>query len=248
MSYRNIHSFHGLKKLFILAITIISTNVWAGGLDQFFRRTDAFLKKYVSNGEVAYSNIKQHATEIDQLYKEIGDINISSEHDNAKKAFYINVYNIIVIYAVVKQYPIQSPLDDAGFFDNVKHRVAGKNITLNELEKEWLLKTYQDARLHFVLVCAARSCPPLASFAYTADNVEQQLTERTVLTLNTKNWIKVYPSQKTVAVSKIFEWYLSDFASNPASLLAWINQYRKEKIPQSYAVSYYEYDWSLNGR
>ncbi|MEM6360586.1 MAG: DUF547 domain-containing protein, partial [Bacteroidota bacterium] len=48
-----------------------------------------------------------------------------------KNAFFVNAYNLIVIYQVAKFYPLKSPLDRSGFFDRVKHTVAGESITLN---------------------------------------------------------------------------------------------------------------------
>ena len=105
---------------------------------------------------------------------------------------------------------------------------------------------YKDARFHFALACAAKSCPPLASFAFLPTTLDKQLTERTTQALNNPNWIKVNDSQKKVELSKIFEWYKKDFTADSKSEIEWINQFRKEKIPTTYAVGFYEYDWRLN--
>ncbi|MGB3586410.1 MAG: DUF547 domain-containing protein, partial [Tunicatimonas sp.] len=166
--------------------------------------------------------------------------------DAEKKAFYINAYNIVTIYQIIQIYPVKSPMNINGFFDKNKHQVAGKSLTLNQLEKERLLKDHFDARAHFVLVCAAMSCPPLASFAYQADQLDQQLEERTRQALNSPEFIRVDKSKKKVHISKIFDWYKGDFTKNQASVLQYINQYRDEKIPESYKVGYYEYSWALN--
>ena len=50
---------------------------------------------------------------------------------------------------------------------------------------------YNDPRLHFVLVCGAISCPKIASFAYTPENLEAMLEERTKLALNNDEFIQV---------------------------------------------------------
>ena len=212
----------------------------------FFDRADAFLHKYVKNGTVTYADVKTNIDQIDGLYKDIGNMNISSFGREEQKAFYIDAYNLIVIYWVAKHYPLKSPLDNSGFFDKVKHKVAGENLTLNALEIKKLRAAYKDPRVHFVLDCGAKSCPPLASFAYTADKLEQQLDTRTTKSLNDSNWLKVNDKDKTVALSKIFRWYNEDFVVGGQSVIQWINQYRSQKIPESYTVTYYEYDWSLN--
>jgi hypothetical protein len=139
-------------------------------------------------------------------------------------------------------------MDLKGFFDKELHTVAGEKMTLNDLEMKKLLQPYKDARFHFALVCAARSCPLLPSFAFQPGKLDQQLTERATLALNNKEWIKVSANQKKVELSKIFEWYKADFTTEGKTSLEWINQFRKEKIPNNFVVGYYEYDWALNKR
>lgn len=230
--------------LFILATV---TENQAAGLESYFAAADGFFNKYVTNGRVAYKDIKSNFSEIESLYKTINSANLSSASDVEKKAFYINAYNLIVIYHVSKYYPLKSPLDQSGFFDKVKHTVAGEQLTLNALEIKKLILTYKDPRIHFVLACAAVSCPPLASFAYTPAKLEEQLQKRTELALNDADWLKVQSGKNKVLLSKIFDWYKKDFTMNgETSVIDFINKYRTSKIPANYQVGYYEYDWSLN--
>ena len=217
-------------------------------IKSFHASSDAFFKKYVINGSVAYSKVKQNQAEIEGLYRQIGEMSLRDLDENSKKAFYINSYNLIVIYWVTKYYPLKSPLDQSGFFDKIRHKVAGEDMTLNSLEIEKLVKAYKDARFHFALSCAAKSCPPLANFAYEPATLDQQLTDRTTDALNNPDWLKINKGQKKVELSKIFEWYKNDFMVGGKSEIEWINQFRKEKIPIGYSVEFYEYDWSLNER
>ncbi len=173
-------------------------------------------------------------------------MSLEGASDAERKAFYINAYNIITIHQIVDHYPVASPMDVKGFFDEEKHTVAGELLTLNELEKKKLLVPYQDPRIHFVLVCAAVSCPPLASFAYQADQLDEQLDEKTRQALNSGSFVRVSQGQKKVELSKIFEWYQGDFTRSHSSPVDYVNQYRDEKIPGDYQVSYYEYNWKLN--
>ncbi len=235
-------------KILFFTFCLAVSSGQATDISSFITLADGFFKKYVSNGQVAYSKIKQKSTEIEGLYKQIGDIHLNGLDDNAKKAFYINSYNLIAIYVITKHYPLKSPMDVKGFFDKELHTVAGEKMTLNDLEKKKLLQPYKDARFHFALVCAARSCPLLPSFAFQPDKLDQQLTERATLALNNKEWVRVYPEQKKVGLSKIFDWYKADFTSDGRTALEWINSFRKEKIPNNFVVGYYEYDWALNKR
>ena len=236
-------------KTLLVTLLFLATSLMSFGGDQlsaFTSSSDYFLKKYVSNGSVAYTKIKQNIGEVEALYALIGKMNLSGVDVAMQKSFYINAYNIIVIYWVAKHYPLKSPLDNSGFFDKVKHKVAGEEITLNSLEIKRLLFPYKDARLHFALACAAKSCPPLASFAYTPVTLDKQLTERATAALNNPGWLKINNAEKKVELSKIFEWYKKDFTADGKTELEWINQYRKEKIPATYTVGFYEYNWALN--
>jgi Protein of unknown function, DUF547 len=238
------------NRVILLSLSFVFFTLYgkASGLETYFARADAFLSKYVSDGSVAYSKVKQNISEIESLYKEIGDMDLSGARDDEKKAFYINSYNLVVIYWVAKHYPLKSPMDDSGFFDKVRHTVAGESLTLNALEIKKLLLVYKDPRIHFALACAAKSCPPLASFAFEPDKLNKQLNERTTEALNDPSWLMVQRSKKTVQVSKIFDWYSKDFLQNGKTVVEWINQYRDERIPASYSVQYYEYNWALNDR
>lgn len=214
----------------------------------FIAGTDAFMKAHVVDGRVDYARLKKSGNDLTELYKQLGSVNLAGASASEKKAYYINAYNVAVVYQVVQAFPLKSPLDKAGFFDQLKHRVAGQEMTLNQLEKDKLLSAYGDARVHFAVVCAAVSCPPLADFAYTADQLDEQLDERTKLALNNPSFIRVSKGSKKAELSKLFDWYKGDFTKGGQSALSYVNGFRREKIPGDYAVGFYDYDWSLNGR
>jgi hypothetical protein len=51
-----------------------------------------------------------------------------------------------------------------------------------------------------------------------------------------------------VKVSEIFKWYREDFVKDGKSEIDFLNTYRKEKIMPNSKLSYYTYDWRLNGK
>ena len=217
-----------------------------GAADEFFQKSDRFLKRYTKNGLVSYAKVKENLNEVEELYQMVGNMKVDQLSGNEKKAFYINAYNIIVIYQVSKYYPLKSAMDQSGFFDKVKHKVGGKPMSLNALEILHLLKAFPDARVHFALACAAKSCPPLASFAFLPDQLDQQLEIRSRLAINDSEFIKVNAGAKKVEISMIFKWYARDFNKDGQNVQSFINQYRDQKIPSDYSFDYYEYDWALN--
>jgi hypothetical protein len=95
-------------------------------------------------------------------------------------------------------------------------------------------------------VCGANGCPPITNFAYTPENLEQQLEQQTKLAINNPDFIKVNVKSKKVEISQIFEWYKEDFISTKSSYIDFLNKYKSEPIPTNFKVAFYTYDWSLN--
>ena len=229
-----------ILSLSLLIVTTISAQTIN---QQFFDNTEAFLSKEVINNSVKYSGLKNN-TQLAKLIRTVENADLSNASDATKKAFYINAYNLHVINEAAQAYPINSVQTVSGFFDGKKVRVAGENFTLTNFEKTRLLKPYKDARLHFVLVCGALSCPPITNFAYQPDQLDAQLDQQTRIALNNPEFIKIDGNQ--VELSQIFKWYPGDFGGNKRGIFDFINQYKTTPISKSSKVSYYPYDWALN--
>lgn len=235
--------YHSMRKAMIIFILLVS-GIQLKAQD-FFVEANDFFARYVADGLVKYDEIIKEPESLNKLVEQIGRFKLSEATASEQKAFYINAYNILIIYQILKNYPTEGPLEIEGFFDQLTSRVAGEHITLNQLEKERLFKAFPDPRLHFVLVCAAMGCPPLADFAYVPDKLEKQLQDRTRDVLNFQTFILV--NENMVQISKIFEWYESDFVkdNNNNSVISYIDRYHS-KVLSGRKWSFYEYDWSLN--
>ncbi|MEM7371600.1 MAG: DUF547 domain-containing protein [Bacteroidota bacterium] len=211
----------------------------------FFDQVDQFLKKHVKGERVDYANAK-HDPQLAELITHIATASIEELDASTVQAFYINAYNLLVIQGVSTVYPISSVLDQGGFFDTKKHEIAGQKQTLNQLEKDLLLKQFEDSRYHFVLVCGAIGCPPITNVAYRPETLETQLAAQTHKALNNASFIIVDEQQKSVDFSQIFQWYVKDFGGSKAKALEFINSYRDTPIPTTYKIGFYAYDWTLN--
>lgn len=195
---------------------------------------------------VNYKTLQRDGKLLQDLVRKVAQYDLKGAAGTEKKAFYLNAYNVLVLQQVLEHYPLKSVMDVPGFFDSKRHEVAGEPLTLNELEQQKLLVPFQDARIHFALVCAARSCPPLLSNAYLPDQVEKQLEAQARQALQNPDFIRVQPGERQVLVSEIFRWYQQDFLREAPSVIAYINRYRKAALPKQYALGYYTYNWRLN--
>ncbi len=236
---------NNILSVLIILIGVLPTLNAQQSFTDFFNQTDALLKQYVQEGQVNYQAIKEEK-QLGQLTSFVAQADLSGTNKATTQAFYINAYNLIVIEQAAMAYPLSSVLNVNGFFDAKKHQVAGEKITLNQLEKDRLLKTYGDPRFHFVLVCGALDCPPITNFAYRPVNLESQLEAQTRTAINDPNFIKVDQASQAVDISQIFEWYADDFGGNKTAVRNFINQYKEENLPEDFKIGYYRYDWTLN--
>jgi len=233
------------KQIIILIIALVSIKGFSQDVNSFFSKADMFFKTYVNDGKVAYSEIHKNQNSLNELMNIAKAISVTKEDAEVYQAFWINAYNVSVIKGIIDNYPTKSPLDNAGFFDKTTYSLAGKNITLNDIEHKLLRAQFNDARFHFVLVCGAVGCPPLVNKAYLPNTLDAQLEAQTKIAIN-GNFIKVNTKRKRVEASQIMEWYKEDFTMNGKTEIDFINQYRTEKLEGKYKLSYFTYDWTLN--
>lgn len=237
-----------MKKLILFTALLLACFMGQAQAPNFFTKADAFFAKNISAGMVDYAGIKANAAELKDLVAMIGTYKMTAADDATSKAFLINAYNILVIKNVVDHYPIAKPTDVTGFFDAIKFNLAGTQITLSDIENKKIRPVFKDPRTHFALVCAAKSCPPIANYAFTPTNVETKLEAITKAALNNTSFIKVNTGNKTVQFSQILDWYKDDFLAVKPSILEYVNKYRITAIPANFTQSFYEYNWALNGK
>jgi len=220
-------------------------SVNAQDISTFFSKTNTFLQTHVNEGKVNYKAIHKEQSNLDEILKIAQGISVDVSDADNYQAFWINAYNLSVIKGIIDNYPTKSPLDNAGFFDKTTYNLAGKSITLNDIEHKLLRAQFNDARFHFVLVCGALGCPPLIREAYMPKTLNKQLDAQTKIALN-GTFLRVNTKKKRLEASEIMKWYKEDFTMDGISEIEFINQYRTEQIPDNYKLSYFTYNWNLN--
>ena len=212
----------------------------------------ALLKKYATPQGVRYAAWKQSSTELEALAtitRQIASTGPTTPGWTGELAYLINAYNIWTLHGVLEKYPIRSVRDVAplfGFFTQSRITLAGEKISLNKLEKELILKKFQEPRVHFALNCASASCPPLRAEPYTASRLEAQLDDATRVFLNTHpRALQPASDSKRLLVSMIFDWYAADFKPSGGTL-GFINRYRTPALSENTPIGFLDYDWNLN--
>ena len=108
-----------------------------------------------------------------------------------------------------------------------------------------------DPRIHYALVCASSSCPPIE--IYTAERLDQELDQAGKSFLKGGGLV-LDKEKKEVSLSRVFLWYGKDFGEREADVLSRLADFvydgdEKEFLKRhahELAVSYRKYDWRLN--
>ncbi|WP_136480246.1 DUF547 domain-containing protein [Cognatitamlana onchidii] len=235
-----------MKSYILLGLFILgSVSIKAQDLNVFFTKADTFFKANVADGKVAYETIYKNQAALTELLEIAKGSVVNKQEASKYQAFWINAYNLSVIKGIIDNYPTNSPLDIAGFFDETTYALGGKDITLNDIEHKLLRGQFNDARFHFVLVCGALGCPPLINSAYVPDTLDNQLETQTKLAIN-GDFLRVNEKKKRVEASQIMEWYKEDFTMNGETEIDFINRYRTDKVPSNFKIKYFPYNWKVN--
>ncbi len=205
---------------------------------------DGLLRKYVtSSGKVNYKGFKSSEKALDEYLTLLKNNPVQSSWSrNKKMAYWINAYNAATIKLILDNYPTKSITNIANGkpWDKRWIKLGSKTYTLNEIENKILRPQFKDARIHFAVNCAAKSCPKLLNRAWTASNLNSYFEKQTKAFVNNTTFNKI--DKNKVQLSKIFEWYRGDFGN----LIAFLNKYSNTKIDSGADISFIEYDWNLN--
>ncbi len=213
---------------------------------------DQILRAHVENGFVDYKALKaQHSAQLEEYLRSLAGAKGFAGRDD-ELAFWLNAYNAFVIKGVLEHYPgLKSVMDLKGFFDDRRWKAAGKLRSLNEIENEIVRPRFEDPRIHFILVCAAQSCPPLQSRAMEGATLQSQLDRAAREAINRSKYVQVEPRAKVLRLTRVMSWYRKDFEQNAGSLQAYVLKYIAEPAKSQletadYTVEFMDYDWALN--
>jgi hypothetical protein len=231
----------------------------------------------LETGGVQYGKIRD--SDVFERYKDLaGELKkfdlASLKSREQRLAFWINIYNTMVIHGVIELGLQRSVKEFPRFFDRLIYEIGGHRFSLNEIEHGILRGNRRhpyrlfrpfrrhdpriafgaipiDPRIHFALVCGARSCPPIGF--YEAEQIDFQLQLAAASFVNSPQ-VRILPGENALSLSMIFKWYRSDFGGNKNGLIETVLQFLdegelKEYLKQHRArirISYQPYDWSLN--
>jgi len=212
---------------------------------------DGILHQYVNQSHrVDYAKLKQQSwKKLRDYVASFGQQGTQPLSPDEKKALLINAYNAMTMEWIVENYPTESIWDTPRPFKARRFQLAGKAVSLNEIEDR--LRAMNDPRIHAALVCASLSCPPLRREAYVAARLDQQLDS------NVREWLanpslnRFYPNRHVAIVSPIFKWYRKDFDAYPGGLQGFLLKFGPPMATAAlknskFTIRFQTYHWGLN--
>jgi hypothetical protein len=238
---------------------------------------DRLLDTYVRDGFVYYNALKIERGALDRY---VASLNSSTAAALAKgsadeqKAFWINAYNALVLRTVIdnfpirgraKEYPASSIRQIPGAFEKASHRVAGRVVSLDAIEKE-ILGPLGDPRTFLALGRGAYGGGRLRSEAFDAPTLEKLLEAVAGETVSRGTLVRIDPSDNLVSMSPIFSWREAAFTETLASradptfaqrspieraVLALITPHlsgpEAQFLPKNtFKMQFHDFDWRLN--
>ncbi|MEO1237122.1 MAG: DUF547 domain-containing protein, partial [Planctomycetota bacterium] len=162
----------------------------------------------------------------------------------------INAYNAFTLKLILNHHEGSTPpnsitdLHGGKPWDQAEWTLDGQKVSLNQIEHEMIRKEFpQEPRIHWAVVCAAFSCPPLRAEAYTPESLEEQLVdqERRVLLAGDPRFIRT-DGDRVTQLTKLFEWYGGDFGS---PWQPYVQQATGHAVDHR---GFIDYDWKLNSQ
>lgn len=183
--------------------------------------------------------------------------------------YWIHGYNAYVIRSVLAHWPINSVTDikapieavtGLGFFHRLRYQFGGKYYSLRSVENNRIRKQYRDARVHFVLNCAAESCPILQPVLPAGPELEVLLSSAATEFVNDMRNVSIDHANKKIVLSTIFKWYRKDFLNDlrmrgvetRRGLIDYVASIAPDGLrseldkTDGYEVVFQEYDWAIN--
>lgn len=182
---------------------------------------DALLRDVVRSNGVDYTALRARIETLRAVTAWLATHGPTSTPDefrssNARLAYWLNAYNASVLMGVAEapssMRNVLTYVPDSGFFRARRHRIDGRDLTLDDIENREVRAVFHDARVHFALNCAARSCPPLRAGAYRADRVSSQLDEQ-ARRYFAGDRVSIDEAGRRVRLVQLFEWFRDDFAA-----------------------------------
>ncbi|XP_027903987.1 uncharacterized protein LOC114163833 [Vigna unguiculata] len=210
-----------------------------------------------------------------RIVEELQRVEISDSSREEKLAFFINLYNMMAIHAILVLGHPDGAMERRKLFGEFKYVIGGSTYSLSAIQngilrgnqrppynlkkpfgakdkRSTVALPYPEPLIHFALVYGTRSGPALR--CYTPGKIDEELLDAARNFLR-NGGIVIDSSAKAVNASKILKWYSIDFGKNEVEVIKHVSNYLDPADSEvlldllaasELKVTYQPYDWGLN--
>ncbi|KAL5076519.1 hypothetical protein RYX36_015503 [Vicia faba] len=210
-----------------------------------------------------------------RIVEELQRVEIWDLSREEKLAFFINLYNMMAIHAILVLGQPDGALERRKIFGEFKYVIGGSTYSLSAIQNGILrgnqrppynLKKpfgakdkrskvalpYPEPLIHFALVCGTRSGPALR--CYFPGKIDEELLDAARNFLRSVGLL-IDLTAKTAYASKILKWYSIDFGKSEVEVIKHVSNYLDPADSEvlldllassELKVTYQPYDWGLN--
>lgn len=222
----------------------------------------AFLSKnLVTNEEginlIDYAHISpEDKVLVDNYLSRIAKIDIGQYNRREQLAFWINLYNALIVQTIIKYYPVNSiseinispGLFSIGPWGTKLISVNDIPLSLDEIQNRIIRPIWNDMRSLYALNNGTIGAANLSKEAYRGKTINKQLNEAAYRYINSLRGVQVIDNE--VIVSKLIDWYSEDFGETDAAILQHLRYFAKpelkKKLERIDSIQHYVYNWHLN--
>lgn len=234
-----------------LSTAVISHQEW----DDFLNR------RMVTNDEginlIDYPHLtKTDINQIEAYINRLSQIRIKNYNRQEQLAFWINLYNALIVHTIADYYPIEtiqevniSPgLFSAGPWSVHLVTIDDTPLTLDDIQNRIIRPIWNDPRTHYVLNDGTIGDPNLNKKPFIGITIETQLNEAAFAYINSLRGVQVIEGK--LILSKIYDMYIDDFGGTEMDVIKHLLHFAKKplatKLKQVNHIDSYIYNWHLN--
>ena len=163
-------------------------------------------------------------------------------------AYALNAYNGLSMYNILDGGVTGAlgGMQSTKFFSWRKFKIGGQIYSLDAYETE--MRKMEEERIYFALNKMLAGSPRLSKEPFDADSLDLRLNALAKEFLSEERNVKVDTANKKVLLSEVLGNHKEDFLKKAPSLVAYVNKYRDEKIPEDFKVESLPFDWSINAQ
>lgn len=206
---------------------------------------------------VNYAQIGEEDSNLLNTYiKKLSQIDIGQYNRAEQLAYWLNLYNALVVQTVSSYYPVSSIEDinispglfSIGPWGKKIISIQNTELSLEEIQNHIIRPIWNDQRTLYAMNNAAIGAANLNKQAFHGSTLENELNKIATEYINSPRAVQVIDNE--LILSKTYDWFKEDFGVSDEDIILHLKFFAKEpllcQLKQAHHIDSYIYNWHLN--